>query len=80
MTEASRDPRADPDDADPLRRLLLVQSGVISRAQVLGAGEKVWDIRRRIRRREWVRLQDGVYVDHTGEPTWLQRAWGGVLG
>jgi hypothetical protein len=21
----------------------------------------------------------GVYVNHTGDPTWLQRAWAGVL-
>jgi hypothetical protein len=32
-----------------------------------------------VRRREWVRLLPGVYVDHTGQPTWLQRAWAGVL-
>jgi very-short-patch-repair endonuclease len=55
------------------------QSGVISRGQVHEAGDAVWDIRRRLRRREWVRLLDGVYLEHTGEPTWLQRSWAGVL-
>lgn len=55
------------------------QSGVISRAQVLHAGGTPADIARRLRRREWVRLLPGVYLDHTGEPTWLQRCWVGVL-
>lgn len=64
---------------DLLTQRLLAQSGVISRSQAHAAGEAVWDIRRRLRRREWVRLLDGVYVDHTGEPTWLQRGWAGVL-
>ena len=55
------------------------QSGVISRAQVLHAGETPADIARRLRRREWVRMLPGVYLDHTGDPTWLQRCWVGVL-
>ncbi len=32
-----------------------------------------------VRRRELTRLFPGVYLAHTGEPTWLQRAWGAVL-
>ena len=32
-----------------------------------------------VRRRELVRLHPGVYLNHTGDPTWLQRAWAGVL-
>ena len=59
--------------------ILRNQSGVIARRQVLAAGEAVWDIRRRLRRRLWVRLLPGVYVDHTARPSWLQRAWAGVL-
>jgi hypothetical protein len=55
------------------------RAGVISRAQILACGEEVWDIRRRLRHREWVRLLPGVSVDHTGAPTWTQRAWAGVL-
>ena len=66
-------------DARNTRELLRHQDGVVSRAQALACGDEVWDIRRRIRRREWVRLLPGVYVDHTGEPTWTQRAWAGVL-
>ena len=26
-----------------------------------------------------VQLHPGIYVNHTGQPTWLQRAWAGVL-
>jgi len=36
-------------------------------------------IRCRVRQREWAPLHRGVYVDHTGTPTWRQRAWGAVL-
>lgn len=36
-------------------------------------------IRRLLRRNEWARVHDGVYVDHTGSLTWLQRAWAAVL-
>jgi hypothetical protein len=32
-----------------------------------------------VRRRELSRVRPGVFVDHTGEPTWLQRAWTAVL-
>ena len=59
--------------------ILRDQSGVIARRQALAAGEAVWDIRCRVRRRQWVRLLPGVYVDHTGRPSWIQRAWAGVL-
>lgn len=55
------------------------QSGVVSRPQLLKAGLAVHDIRRLLRRREIARLHPGVYLDHTGDPSWLQRAWGGVL-
>lgn len=58
---------------------LAAQDGVISRAQVLEAGETDSDIKRRIERREWARIHPGVFVDHTGPPTWKQRAWAAVL-
>jgi len=65
---------------DPrLIRLLSDQDGVVSRRQALLAGLEPHDLRRLVRRRELARLHDGVFVDHTGQPTWLQRAWGGVL-
>lgn len=32
-----------------------------------------------LRRRNWVRLLPGVFLNHTGQPTWQQRAWAAVL-
>ena len=62
-----------------LEDLLRDQDGVVSRAQVLACGDGVHDVRRRLRRREWATVVDGIYVDHTGELTWAQRAVAGVL-
>ncbi len=62
-----------------LDELLDVQDGVVSRAQVLACGEGPNDVRRRRRRREWVALFNGIYVNHSGEPTGEQRAMAGVL-
>jgi hypothetical protein len=59
--------------------VLVDQSGVISRRQILGAGLAEHDIARWVRRRELTPLHPGVYVEHTGEPTWLQSAWAAVL-
>lgn len=56
-----------------------LQSGVVSRRQLNEAGCTDRDIRRLIRRRELVAIHRGVYIDHTGEPTWHQRAWAAVL-
>lgn len=63
-------------DIDDVLRL---QSGVISRRQALDAGLLHHQIRRLLRRKEWARVHHGVYVDHTGPLTWLQRAWAAVL-
>lgn len=66
--------------ADRLGDLLLLQSGVLNRRQALEAGLSDNDLRRMVRRRELVRVNDcGVYVDHTGQLSWIQRAWVGVL-
>ncbi|OLO99626.1 hypothetical protein BVU76_24705 [Mycolicibacterium porcinum] len=59
--------------------VLRQQAGVISRRQALDAGMEQHDIRRLLRRNEWTRVHDGVYVDHTGPLSWLQRAWAAVL-
>ena len=59
--------------------VLRQQSGVISRRQALDAGLQHHQIRRMLRRNEWARVHHGVYVDHTGPPSWLQRAWAAVL-
>ncbi|WP_460791660.1 type IV toxin-antitoxin system AbiEi family antitoxin domain-containing protein [Nocardioides maradonensis] len=55
------------------------QSGVISREQAYDGGMDDGDLRRLVRRRRWARVHPGVYVDHTGPLTWLQRAWAAVL-
>ncbi|MFL0241560.1 type IV toxin-antitoxin system AbiEi family antitoxin domain-containing protein [Mycobacterium sp. SMC-17] len=59
--------------------VLACQDGVISRRQVREAGRPDSYIRRKLRRNEWARIHDGVYVNHTGLPTWQQRAWAAVL-
>jgi hypothetical protein len=62
-----------------LDALLRDQDGVVARFQMFACGFDRDFIRRRPRRREWVRLHRCVYVNHTGPPTWRQRAWGAVL-
>ncbi|MFC6150054.1 MULTISPECIES: type IV toxin-antitoxin system AbiEi family antitoxin domain-containing protein [Mumia] len=64
---------------EEMRRILTEQSGVVARRQLLGAGFRPHEVRRLLKRRELTRLFPGVYVDHTGAPTWLQRAWAAVL-
>ena len=64
---------------DEVRVLLEVQSGVVSRRQVLAAGLRDHEVRRLLRRREWARVHDGVFVTHTGPLTWTQRSWAAVL-
>ncbi|KWX22978.1 hypothetical protein AFM11_16505 [Mycolicibacterium wolinskyi] len=59
--------------------VLRQQDGVISRRQALDAGLQEHDVRRLLRRKEWARVHPGVYVNHTGPLTWLQRAWAAVL-
>jgi hypothetical protein len=66
-------------DEDGLGELLELQDGVIARRQALELECSANDIRRLLRRREWVRVFPGVYVDHTGPLTWQQRAWAAVL-
>lgn len=60
-------------------RTLAEQSGVISRRQVVAHGGSDTFIETRLRRREWAIVHRGVYVDHTGEPSWQQHAWAAVL-
>ena len=54
-------------------------SGVISRRQVLAAGLDPAALRSLVRRRDLNRVHPGVFLSHTGEPTWTQRAWAAVL-
>jgi hypothetical protein len=55
------------------------QAGVVARRQLLAVGFDEHDIARWVRRRDLTAVHPGVYLDHTGEPTWLQQAWAGVL-
>ncbi len=64
---------------DDLAQLLSLQDGVIARRQALAAGGTETGIRRLLRRRAWVAVHPGVYVDHTGPLSWDQRAWAAVL-
>jgi very-short-patch-repair endonuclease len=59
--------------------LLANQAGVVARRQLLDLGISDDDIERKLRRREWVRVHRGVYVDHGGRLTWIQKAWAVVL-
>src|SRR3546814_8158325 len=60
-------------------RLLAEQDGVISRRQAHALGLQPHDLERLVRRRVWARVIPGVFVNHTGPPSWRQRAWAGVL-
>lgn len=62
-----------------MRHLLDAQAGVVARRQLLAAGLADHDVRRLVRRRDLVLVHPGVFINHTGDPTWIQRAWAGVL-
>lgn len=62
-----------------IEELLDRQGGVISRRQALACGLTPTDVARRLRRREWTPVHDGIYVLHNGPLTWHQRAWAAVL-
>lgn len=62
-----------------LSSLLRQQDGVAARSQLLGLGLTDDDIETLVRRRQLTRVATGVYLEHTGEPTWLQRVWTGTL-
>ncbi|MEI2712656.1 MAG: type IV toxin-antitoxin system AbiEi family antitoxin domain-containing protein [Nocardioides sp.] len=62
-----------------LDTLLSEQAGVVRRAQLDECGYRPADVQRLVRNRLLNRVHPGVYLDHTGEPSWLQSAWAGVL-
>ena len=62
-----------------MSELLTHQDGVIARPQFLAAVGAPYDLQRLVRRRELTRLLPGVFVNHSGLPTWQQRAIGGVM-
>ncbi len=51
----------------------------MSRGQALSLGVDAVFVERMLRRREWVRVHDGVYVDHTGPLSQRQREWAALL-
>ena len=51
----------------------------MSRRQAERAGVQPHELARLVRRRQLVPLHDGVYVDHSGSPSFLQRAWAATL-
>lgn len=63
---------------DEVRELIDHQAAVVSRRQLLEAGATNSDLRRWLRRRELVQFHPGVYIAHTGPPSWLARAWAAV--
>lgn len=62
-----------------VRALLAHQDGVASRTQLVGLGMLDDAIEVAVRRRLLTRLARGVYVDHTGNPTWRQTVWAACL-
>lgn len=66
-------------DLNDVAGLLFRQDGVISRRQLITAGGRPHDLERWVRRRDLSRVLPGVFLTHTGRPTWLQRAWAAVL-
>lgn len=64
---------------DDVEKLIRDQNGLVSRRQAIAAGLPPHDIARRLRRREWATVHEGVFINHTGELTWQQRAWAAVL-
>jgi hypothetical protein len=62
-----------------IQELLDRQAGVVRRAQLRALGATPNDIRRWLRQRRLVAVYPGVYVNHTGPLTWVNRAWAGVL-
>ena len=64
---------------DRIAERLADQSGVISRRQLHAAGYAPYDIERLVRRRDLSPSFPGVYLRHTGEPRWIERAWAALL-
>jgi hypothetical protein len=64
---------------DAVRTVLTQQSGVVARHQLLDADLTQVHIDTLLRRRELVVVHPGVYLTHTGTPTWSQRSWSAIL-
>jgi len=66
-------------DEEAMGALLARQHGVVARRQLHDLGYRPHDIERLTRRRVLARIHPGVYLEHTGPPSWQQRAWAAVL-
>lgn len=64
---------------DAVSDLLLAQDGVVSRRQLLDAELTQAHIETLLRRRDLVVVHPGVYLSHTGTPTWSQSCWAAIL-
>ena len=64
---------------DAVADLLATQDGVVSRRQLLDAELTQAHLDTLLRRRELVVAHPGVYLTHTGTPTWSQRSWAAIL-
>lgn len=62
-----------------LAEILVAQSGVISRQQVLALGISAAVVDNKLRYRRWQRLQQGVYATFTGRPDRMALLWAVVL-
>jgi hypothetical protein len=65
--------------AQGLRSVLARQAGVVTRAQLRALHISRPAVETMLRRRELVPVHPGVYVDHTGVPSPVQRRWAAVL-
>jgi hypothetical protein len=62
-----------------LTDLLRAQDGVTNRRQLRALGLSKPQVETLLRRRSLTAVHPGVYVDHTGTPTYSQRCWAAVL-
>jgi len=70
-------PRIDP--SDDLRALADSQAGVVSTSQAVSLGLTPDCLRRLTEQGHWQRVTRGICNLGVGEPTWLARAWSGIL-
>ncbi len=66
-------------DERATRSLLGAQSGVIGRRQMLQLGGRPHDLERWLRRHQLTRVLPGVFASHSGELSWTERAWVGLV-
>ena len=67
------------DPARALTDLLRAQDGVVNRRQLRELDLTKPQVETMIRRRALTVVHPGVYVEHTGAPTYVQRCWAAVL-